>query len=362
MPAAVFGIVAGEDGRWGMTVDRGTMAQWGRPYADIPVGWYCVGIGRELEPGAVRACRYFGRELVLYRTAAGVVRLADAFCPHLGAHLGYGGAVEGEELRCPFHGFRFGLDGGCVGTPGGGKAPAARLRMWPVREIGDLVLAWYHPFGAEPEWEIDALETRGWSSLVHTGWRLRGHPQETSENSVDLGHFEVVHSFEGARLTRPVAVDGARLTIGYAVDYRVPGLGIRVPTAFDVLVHGLGYSLVDARLPSLGLHVRELVLATPVDAETIHLRIGSMVRRFDLPIPGLARVLAEILVRLQFLGYRREVEQDFRIWRHKTWIERPRLARGDGPIATYRRYCRQFYPRPGTEHAGRALESVADGP
>ena len=79
-----------------------------------PRGWFCVGISSELGPGDVRPASYFGRELVLFRTQAGEARVLDAYCPHLGAHLGHGGKIDGEVIVCPFHGWRF--DGNGTGT------------------------------------------------------------------------------------------------------------------------------------------------------------------------------------------------------------------------------------------------------
>src|SRR5689334_23634300 len=39
------------------------------------------------------------------------------YCPHLGAHLGIGGTVVGDSIKCPFHAWRFGGDGACVDVP-----------------------------------------------------------------------------------------------------------------------------------------------------------------------------------------------------------------------------------------------------
>ncbi|WP_425436809.1 Rieske 2Fe-2S domain-containing protein [Mycobacterium rhizamassiliense] len=41
----------------------------------------------------------------MYRTKSGLARAIEAYCPHLGAHLGHGGKVLGDELHCPFHAF-----------------------------------------------------------------------------------------------------------------------------------------------------------------------------------------------------------------------------------------------------------------
>jgi hypothetical protein len=48
----------------------------------------------------------------------------------------------------------------------------------------------------------------------------------------------------------------------------------------------------------------------------------------------------------------RDLLQDFPVWENKAYLERPRLAEGDGPIMRYRRWARQFYtlPQPPDEH------------
>ena len=68
----------------------------------IPSGWFAVAFSSELEAGEVKPVRYFGKELVLFRTSDGEAHLLDAFCPHLGAHLGHGGVGScptRDELR-----------------------------------------------------------------------------------------------------------------------------------------------------------------------------------------------------------------------------------------------------------------------
>jgi len=50
--------------------------------------------------------------LVVWRGESGKVYVADAYCPHLGAHLGVGGEVAGECIKCPFHGWAFEGDNG----------------------------------------------------------------------------------------------------------------------------------------------------------------------------------------------------------------------------------------------------------
>ena len=79
-----------------------------------PSGWYTAAFADEISPGEVATRTFMGREIVLYRTMSGELHAAEAYCPHLGAHLGRGGKVRGETIECPFHTFRFSADGKCV--------------------------------------------------------------------------------------------------------------------------------------------------------------------------------------------------------------------------------------------------------
>jgi hypothetical protein len=67
-----------------------------------PTGWFQVAWSEDVDAGAVHRMHYFGRELVVWRARSGRLTAMDAYCEHLGAHLGHGGHVEGEVIACPF--------------------------------------------------------------------------------------------------------------------------------------------------------------------------------------------------------------------------------------------------------------------
>ncbi|MFM9695295.1 Rieske 2Fe-2S domain-containing protein [Streptomyces europaeiscabiei] len=139
----------------------------------------------------------------LYRTRKGLLRATEAYCPHLGAHLGVGGTVEGENLICPFHRFAYAPDGTCVRTAYGKRPPKARLRQLEVREInGGIIFAWYDHDGAGPQWELPEVDLTGYSPLVHITVEMPTHPQEIGENTVDEGHFPVMHKSPISRSAR----------------------------------------------------------------------------------------------------------------------------------------------------------------
>jgi len=307
-------------------------------FPDIPLGWYTVATSEEVRPGQVVPVKYFGEELVLYRTESGEARLTDAYCPHMGAHLG-SGKVQGENLRCAFHGFEFGGDGRCVRTGYGKAVPRkAKLGTWPVREHNGYIFAWYHPEGKQPDWEVPVLPgpAEGWTNFSTRAMEISSHPQETSENSVDIGHFVQVHGFGGAWTEGDLEIDGHLLKGAYGIKYPL-GKKISFVAKFRVEVHGLGYSLVRVHVERFGIELNLLVLSSPVEHGKIILRTASSVKHVGpRPVAHLIRAAAT-------WGLNREVGQDAPIWEAKRYIERPILAEGDGPIAEYRRYCKQFY-------------------
>src|ERR671936_874550 len=82
-----------------------------------------------LQP-ALRACRHpvaFSRDLdrepraatlldeplVLWRDTAGAAPAFSDLCIHRGTALSLG-SVEGNEIVCPYHGWRYGTDGACT--------------------------------------------------------------------------------------------------------------------------------------------------------------------------------------------------------------------------------------------------------
>ena len=69
------------------------------PFSPFPNGWFQIAYSDELQPGDVIPVHAVGKHLVLFRTESGAPNVLDAYCPHLGAHLGYGGLIEGEVIR-----------------------------------------------------------------------------------------------------------------------------------------------------------------------------------------------------------------------------------------------------------------------
>ena len=326
----------------------------------FPEGWYFVASRHALLKAGLIQKTWMGENIVAWSDEDGRVCVAEAVCPHLGSDLGpdAGGRICDGRLVCPFHGFEFDATGQCVDTPYAPPPRSARLRVFETEDVCGLIFAWWGIGGREPQWSLpaDQPDQTGWSNHQIQTLRFPGHPQETTENSVDLAHLRYVHGYDNVDRFDPVTVDGPRLESRW--DFRRTQRIARIATlnlAFSASasVFGLGYSFVELREHSIPMDMRMWVLATPVDGTLIDLSLASQVREIRNPkrrIVGLGflppRLRAPVINKLMASEQRHDVSQDVVIWSRKQYLSAPRLNRSDGEIAAYRAYCAQFYPDP----------------
>ena len=120
--------MSAEQEDWVARYERG---QHRYPYTPYPIGWFRMLYADDLAVGEVKKLHRFGRELVAFRTESGRACVADAHCPHLGAHLGFGGEVVGEAIRCPFHHWEFEGESGRDHSQPSMGLPRLRRRIEP---------------------------------------------------------------------------------------------------------------------------------------------------------------------------------------------------------------------------------------
>ena len=341
----------------------------------FPEGWYFIASRKAIQNAKLIQKTWMGENIIVWCDENERICVAGAYCPHLGSDLGpaAGGRVRDGRLVCPFHGFEYDATGQCVATPYAPPPRAARLRVFETQEIAGLIFAWWGIEGRKPQWNLptDLSDQTGWSGISVRTLRFPGHPQDTTENSVDLGHLRYVHGYGSVDRVTEVSVDGAylRSDFDFRRGYRIAGT---IPFTFDVSakthIFGLGYSFVEIREKSIGMDMRLWVLATPVDGTLIDLSLVSQVREIRGPkrwIGGLGflpvKLRAPLMNRFIASQQERDVRQDVIIWSRKRYRSLPRLSRSDGEIMTFRAYCAQFYPEPcapAVAHPGTPDEAV----
>ena len=306
----------------------------------LPSGWFHVAYAEEVSGEAVASLRYFDRDLVAFRDAAGRARVLDAHCPHLGAHLGHGGEiVEGGRLRCPFHHWEFDGDGACTRVPYADKIPPkARLRSWPVEEKNGCVYVYFDEAGREPAFYVPEVEEHGsseWTAPIRREWVVRSCAQEMAENSVDPAHFRSVHGTADVPQVKAWAEGPVfRANLDYPVTL---GDAVQHGT-IDIYAYGLGMGVTYFR----GIvDTLVLVSGTPIDRGRVHHRLDFLVRKTDSE-KATQRVAEAFSSEIS-----RQFDEDIPIWENKVYLERPVLSDGDGPIGEIRRWARQFYAADG---------------
>ena len=314
-----------------------------RPSAALPVpnGWYAVAVSDELAIGEVKAVHYFGEELVVFRTESGEPAVFGAYCPHLGAHFGHGGRVEGEGLRCPFHGWRFGTDGGCREIPYAKRIPqGASADVYAAVERNGFIFAWHDPEGRDPWYEIPEVpeaSSADWSTPDRYEWTVRAHGQELGENGVDSAHFRFVHGTQNVPVTE-ADEDGAYRHAFSPIEMKTP----RGDVNGGIDSHQAGMGFAATRFTGI-CETLELAVTTPIDAEHVHVRYAFIQPRVEGkdPVGGVAGAIIRDIVK--------QMNEDVPIWENKSYLTRPMLCDGDGPIADFRRWCQQFYTQAGAE-------------
>jgi 3-ketosteroid 9alpha-monooxygenase subunit A len=331
----------------------------GWPYTRHPSGWFQVGWSVEIGIGEVRSLHYFDTDLVAFRGASGALNVLDAHCPHLGADLGHGGCVEGEDIVCPFHNWRWDGQGRNVCIPYSSTVNRRqRIRTWPVREIDGLIHVWYDADGGAPTWEPESI-TDFVPDFVpaefypahphgsHTFSGVRAFPQFISENFVDAAHFLYVHSARAVTTIDAFEANGPFFDVSHSFA-SVNGAGLHIRAG------GLGMALGVFRAEGRVVFL-EIQATTPVDGDRSDLR-GSVFARRDPAGPDAPAGATATLIARQHT----ELGKDIPIWERLHYVHRaPFVPEEARPYRALRRWAAQFYGPEGAALA--ALPDSADG-
>jgi len=306
----------------------------------IPVGWYFIDFSDKLKPGELRNIQMFDQEWVLFRTEGGKPGVSDPYCAHLGAHMGHGGKVCGEHLRCPFHHWEYDTSGWCQKIPYGKVVPPITkkqpiVRMLPTVERYGMIWSWFHPRCEAPSWELPEIpeleEPTGWACTRRGSWSANTCIQEIAENGADFAHLKFLH---GAPMIPPAEVETeghvykVNMANGYIIGRNYgPGLQVYRFTQQGVSATMISYTQAITREKS---------------------QINMSFRYKDWPEGSKELAIAKKLVD-HAIGAAEGEESagfesvDFIVWNHKKYRANPLLCDGDGPILQFRNWFKQFY-------------------
>ena len=151
----------------------------------------------------IKPVRLLGQDLVLFRDGHGTFGLLDRDCPHRGADLAFA-RHEHEGIRCPFHGWKFAVDGSCLETPAepsiNGVASTlcqrVRQRSYPLLQRAGVIFAYLGPEDSTPPalpafdcFNAPASHSFAFKGQWHCNWL------QAVEVGIDPAHPSFLHRY-----------------------------------------------------------------------------------------------------------------------------------------------------------------------
>ncbi len=337
-----------------------TSAEYGLGPFAFPRGWFAVANASEVgrKPMAVR---YFGQDMVLYLGESGRVVMLDAYCPHMGTHLASGpnsatstapSHMEGDNIRCPFHAWRFGPDGICNNIPyhDGPIPAAAKVKSWTVLERFGIVFAWHDPEEQEPDFGL--IDFPEWNDPEWIRWpgleylADLHHPVEIFDNMSDVAHLGLLHG--GTALTYENEYDGHLMHQRQSSTVEAGGV---FDDTYSTLAGYVGPGIAFGKFQEM--HAREIICVTPIEDGTCRLWQSAMMKRR----PGQSDAEAEAMRAQVSAMFGQGLMRDGEVWAMKRPAMRPMQLTSDGPFGQSRIWLSQFYnPR---DQAAEIVRRVA---
>jgi 3-ketosteroid 9alpha-monooxygenase subunit A len=323
----------------------------GAPPTRFARGWHCLGLADSFRDGRPHAIEAFGTKLVVFAGSTGELNVLDAYCRHMGGDLSQG-SVKGDAVACPFHDWRWGGNGRCVGIPYAKRVPPrARTRSWTTLEENKQLFVWNDPQGNPPPPEVAIPRIEGafsseWSNWTWDSVRIEGsHCREIIDNVVDMAHFFYVHFafptyfkniFEGHVATQLLNTRG-RADIGSGSNYAGKDNVARSEASY----YGPSYMIDKLWNDYRGFTIETILINChyPVTADSFVLQWGVIVRKPPGVSDADADRIAAKFAKATGVGFLQDVE----IWKNKTRIDNPLLCEEDGPVYQLRRWYEQFY-------------------
>lgn len=259
--------------------------------------WYVALVSDDLkdEPVGRTIC---GEPVVFYRRADGTPVALEDRCCHRQTALSLG-TIEGDDLRCRYHGLKFNTDGVCIEIPSQNKIPPGTgVRGYPVIEHQNFIHVWIgDPALADktPHYDHTHLSNAEWTSMqaqfhAKCSWRLLvdnlmdfTHVPWAHKNTIGAGGLEATPEHKNERDGEHVRVSRFMHEIDQApshvkafgyngkvdrwqiVDFTPPGF-----MALTVGVAKAGTGGQEASGDDLMLDRRTLHIATPETESTTH--------------------------------------------------------------------------------------------
>lgn len=159
--------------------------------------WHPIALAEEVAKGSAKPVRVLGEDLTLYRGESGQPHLVGGRCAHRCTVL-HTGWVQGEQIRCMYHGWRYDGAGLCTEIPAEPRPRTRPVKIagYPVHEYCGLIFAY---LGEAPAPVFDlprkhVLEDPAYTPVAKKEvWDCNWFAHV--ENSLDASHVSFAHQW-----------------------------------------------------------------------------------------------------------------------------------------------------------------------
>ena len=159
--------------------------------ANLETTWLPVALARQILRKPLRR-EVAGQAIVLWRSKTGVHAFRDR-CPHRNYPLSHG-RIEDGQLVCPYHGWRFNSDGGCVEVPGCPRDTLGKLGAETVA-VAELAGAIFVRLAGDAAFDAPPMPDS--PDFDHFWWPQRATPArvyDALDNVLDPFHTNFIHN------------------------------------------------------------------------------------------------------------------------------------------------------------------------
>jgi phenylpropionate dioxygenase-like ring-hydroxylating dioxygenase large terminal subunit len=341
----------------------------------FPNSWFHLAPFSEFKKDEIRSFKFLGHDIIAFKTGDDSITVMDAYCPHLGAHLGRDAKGRNNRLKngcveCPYHHLTFDAEGTCVKGASHASVPKAKVFTWETEIVEGLVFVYHHKDKLPSTWKVsEFFRPEGtWSRPYMSYQGVHPiHPQDAAENSVDTLHFRTLHQFDQVDQITEAVADRQHFyqTLHIGKMGILPKFMRNVPiySVVKEAAVGVGFPMAHNRFHPIGLQVNHLVFLTPIDETSTNFWFYFQVSFSDVKVPRFLKRQKERLDRHLNEHVKRALDravhraaytalspmfvfinsQDLDIWSTKTYCEKPIVLGDDGNIHLFRKWCKQFY-------------------
>jgi cholesterol 7-desaturase len=345
------------------------------PYPDA---WYAIDLSVNVPPNIIKSYSICNRNIICWRPSATEPAVVmDAYCPHLGAHLGSeaGGRIESNCIRCPFHGWKFNSEGKCVsiGEETTSIPSNSSVHTYKSLEKNGVISIWLGSaeherpgikrkqlqeipgkHGSKPWFNIPSFpeleSTSNWVFHGYTEHTVNASFSEIPENGSDVAHLGQLHntfiigplqwlfehewsaSWVPRTAPEPFLVDiqvleSLKLKLPLSKhSWKIPGSDVLA----KITQCGPSQVFLFLHTPFGRIAITETV--TPINPVQLRVLHGVYAP------PFIPRVIAKIILYATIAQF----EKDIPVWNNKRYESKPKISKFDGPILQYRRWRQQF--------------------